>query len=246
MDPDLVRKLLINMVILAQADGAVDPLEREFVQKFLKAARVSNTLANAWMTDAAAAGWTFQPVAERQPVLDLLKLMVGVAAADGRLEKKEGDLLIQMAKVCDIPREDVAAMVKENWGRDVLADIITRLSAKPSEPKAELTVALVTDNFASAENVVAGNPSLQFTRHALAEVLGDGVPSPVIVLHACENRQDSLNAVDALKKRNPGAKIIVVVRRDQAFQIRYLMEQGIHRCLVEPIFPNELRQVLGE
>jgi len=246
MEQATIKGLLINMAILAQADGAVDPLERNFVKGFLKKVRVSNAEANRWLAEAQSEGLKFQPVPERKQALDLLKLMVGVAAADGKLEEKETATLVWMAKACGISQEETTALVKDYWKRDVFAEVLARPSPKPTEQGAELRVTLIADGFAKVEDLVTGNPSVRFDRHKLDEVLSGAVRPEAIVLHAQEKREDSIGTAKAVKNACPNAKIVVVVRRDQAFQIGYLMEQGIHRCLVEPIFPNEISQVLRE
>jgi uncharacterized tellurite resistance protein B-like protein len=246
MDPSTIKGLLINMAILARADGVVDPLEKRFVQRFLERVGVANAQANRWLAEAQSEGWRFHPAVEREQALALMKLMVGVASADGKVEAKETDTLILMAKACNITRDELVALLEQYHDKDVLADLAPLLSPAAAEQATGPRVALIAEGFPAIENLAAANPTLQFERHTLDAVLAGTMKSQAIVFHAFEDRQASLDTVKTLKNLYPHSKIIVVVRRDQAFQIRYLMEQAIHRCLVEPIFPNEIAQALRE
>ena len=47
-----------------------------------------------------------------------------------------------------------------------------------------------------------------------------------------------------LRARLPRTHMVAVADRHQAFQISYLLETGLFRCMVEPIYPGEFARVL--
>ena len=51
--------------------------------------------------------------------------------------------------------------------------------------------------------------------------------------------------LDWVRRRYGEAPVVVVLNRHQAFQISYLYEAEVARCLVEPVYPGELTRVLN-
>jgi len=66
----------------------------------------------------------------------------------------------------------------------------------------------------------------------------------VAVFHAHEEKADTLKMLSWVRRHVGARAVIVVLNRHQAFQISYLYELEVVRCLVEPVYPGELRKVI--
>jgi len=117
------RALLVNALLIAEADGQVDPLEQRFIQRFMKRAGISMGAAGRWWSEHREAGGGFLPVGDPARALDCLKVTIGVAAADGRLDPGERGALRQLVAALQLPEEGLQEALAEHWGADVVGQV---------------------------------------------------------------------------------------------------------------------------
>lgn len=244
MDDATKKALLINAVILAKADGVIQLIEKAYLKRFMEEAGITQGQARRWMAEAGETG-TFQPVADKQQAVDMLKLMIGVAAADKRLEESEMQTLSQMAKAFDIPHDELLTLIKQCWQKDMIGELLTKDKPATSTERQLPSVALVTDGFDNIDQFVGVCPYFSFESLSLGEIIADRRDGwEAVVFHTVNDKEKSIELFDRIKNSVPDAKIIAVVPRSEAFLISYLLERGIHGCLVEPVYPNEFQKLL--
>lgn len=244
IDDATKQAILHNAVLIANADGRLDPAESTFLREFLRIVGVSAEQAAAWHGEVHASGQGFAAVTDPEQARRMLEVLVGVAAADGRLDEREWHALFSIAKAADIPYEEVRELVQSKWGTDVLAGLAPSPStAAPvvAEQRSRRVLA-VTDHFDRLEPFIEAAPTVEFHRCPLGDV--GAVRLPYAIFHTAEDRDTSLKILAFLHQALPDSKAIAVVRRDQAPQVSYLLQGGVCRCIIEDVHPGEFERLL--
>lgn len=240
MDQTTQRSCLLNALMVAGSDGSFDPVEQRLVQEFMRHAGIDDGTARRWHAEHVAAGGGFLPVADLAAARDVLKLTIGVAGADARLDPGEWAMLALLAKALEVPVGELRALVQAAWGRDVIADLFA-----PPAPAAP-PVLLVTDHFDRLDAFLEASPGIRFERRTLVQLPASGVGASWVVFHAAEDREETQRIQAALGRAAPAARTVAIVGRHQGYQVSYLLASGTYRCLVEALYPNELARVLAE
>ena len=105
-------------------------------------------------------------------------------------------------------------------------------------------VLVLEDHFDRLEAFQTASPGLTLELTSLAELRGARPPHAAAVFHAAPDKPGSLATLRLLREAMPEAVLVGVVHRMQAFQIGYLLESGLDRCIVEPATVGELAKAL--
>ena len=249
MDEADKKALFINTVLVAYADGALDPLERRFIRSLIERAEITREQIEQWTTGIRAGELAFEPIEDPQRRDEALMLMVGVASSDEKLAKGEQRALIEWAKAVGLAPEALQRKFREYWATDVLAEVFTRdpdASGSPLSPSADsapVPTLLVSDNFERIEAFKSVTSGFAFEIWGLEEISRVQSEPRLAIFHTAEERVASLEMFRKLRFRFPGASIIAVLTRHQAFQVSYLLEAKVFHCMVEPIYPGELHRI---
>jgi len=77
------------------------------------------------------------------------------------------------------------------------------------------------------------------------ETLADPRALGAVCFHAVEQTEATLARGRRLLEVT-GDKSVAVLTRFQGRQVQYLLETGLTRCVIEPLYPRDLRQIVGE
>ena len=245
MDESTLRAMFVNTVLVANADGRVAPEQRVFLQRFAKRANITPAQMKAWVAEIRAGKADFQALDSPEHREVLFALMIGTASSDGTLSDGERDALLDWGRVLGLSPETVRKRAQTLWSEDVLATLFPGQAAvKPASASPRLLI--ITDNFASIGGMLAASPEIPVSLQPMTNLPAAADAPSVIVFHAHEEKAQTLNLLADLRQRLPGRAVLVVLDRHQAFQISYLYDANVERCLVEPVYPGELARVLDE
>ena len=270
MDRKLLKTFLINATLVAQADGYVSAPEQDYIQEFMQRAAITRTQAHMWQAEARLNELDFLQINNPDSVLDLLKIMIGAAAADRMLTRGELERIRWVALGSGYPTEELRRMIEQNWKCDVLDEIFPCEPApenhqnpdqhsevtnqRPPEPliaqeekmDSNPQVLIYRDNMSDKKigEIHQMNPGLNFENFALSDTIAVAREHALIIFHAAEERDTSLATLSRLMIQFASTPILVLMRRDQATQVSYLLAAGAKRCIVEPFRPNEIERYL--
>lgn len=233
MSDELKRAVVINTLLVAQADGVLADEERELLGKMFKGMGVNASMAALWYEEHIAKGYGFLPVADPNLAEVVVKRAIDVVAADGRFEPGERKALLALAKSVDMSTDRLHVLIADRWPREF---------TMPAKAVPQGAVLLIPDGFDDVEAFIGACPDVTF------EVRGAGaLPedfSGVMLIHALPQAASSITLLTQSRRRN--ASVIAVVGRHQGGQVSQLLEAGAARCLVQPLYPGELEGALLE
>lgn len=242
---DLTKKAFFqNALLMATADGTIAPLEKDFVQLFMDKAGIAKTVGEEWYRELKGGDIGFRTVKDHQEAIQMLKLIVGVAAADSNFDPREKHAIVQIAKACGVGFAELQALVKENWQRDVLSDILGAPRAGGAPTGGDLL--LLEDDFGRADAFKQAAPGLAFHPIGTSALLNAPVSTRCMVVHAADDRDKTKRRMEIVKRAAGGALIVGIVGRHQVSQISYLLEGGAAKCLIEDVYPGEFAKILEE
>jgi hypothetical protein len=222
---DASRKgCLMNLWLIAFCDGEYHPNEQKWIEAFVREADIDPADAQRWFEELRAGGLDWHPIADRGDARDLLKIAVGVI---GALEFDE---------------DEAAQILSISWGRNVMLEVFPTRTIPPPAG----AIVLLTDDFDDLRAFVEASRGVEFERRTYDDLRRQSGAPIAVVMHAAEDRKVSMTRLERLKGQLPGTRFYFVVKRHQANQVSYALERGATRCLVEPIFKNELTKLLLE
>jgi tellurite resistance protein len=240
LDQDTLKALFQNALLMAFADGVFHPLQREFLKDLVAHAGIDLETAKAWRAELEGGALEFRPVRDRRAAIDVARVAIGTAAANGVFHQGEKLALLELGKALGLDREELQRLVHETFGRDVLGRVF---SASASTDLVESTW-VVTDDFVALDAFVAAAsalaPRAMTERDALSAAPLDGL----VFFHVSEHTAASQRRLASLRKKHPSARVVFVAERAQAFQIGYLLDAGAAGCLIAPVYPDELAALL--
>jgi tellurite resistance protein len=231
---------LINLWLMAFADGEYHPNEKKWIQAFIQEADIDPQDAERWFRELSGGGLDWQTIEDRADAKDLLKIAVGVIGADNRLDARERAALFQLGKALGFEIEEVAQVLSISWGKNVMLEVFPTRTIPPP-PGAYV---IVTDDFPGIGRFVDASRGVEFEERSFDELRKQSGAPAVVVLHASADRDQSIARLERLKQKLPTSQFFFVVERHQANQVSYALENGAAKCLVEPIFKNEFTKVL--
>lgn len=240
---DASRKgCLMNLWLIALCDGEYHPNEQKWIEAFIREADIEPADAQRWFEELRAGEIDWQPIERRGDARDLLRIAVGVIGADNRLDERERSALYQLGKALEFSEDEVGEILSLSWGRNVMLDVFPTRTIPPPEG----AIVLVTDDFEDLRLFKEVSRGIQFEARTYDDLRRQTGAPIAVVLHAAEDRAESMRRIEKLKAQLPHTRFYFVVRRHQANQVSYALERGVTRCLVEPIFKNELTRLLLE
>jgi hypothetical protein len=236
------RGCLMNLWLIAFCDGEYHPNEKKWIQAFIQEADIDPADAARWYEEIRAEGFEWHTVRDRTDARDLLKIAVGVIGADNRLDQRERTALFQLGKALGFEPDEVAMVLSASWGKNVMLEVFPTRTIPPP-PGA---IVLVTDDFEDIGLFKKVTRGVEFETREYEDLRRQSGAPIAVVMHAAEDREESIERLVKLRSKLPGARFFFVVKRHQANQVSYALENGASRCLVEPIFKNEFTKLLLE
>jgi tellurite resistance protein len=245
MREEALKATYINLMLLASADGRVDPAERDYLKRFVELSGISGDQERRWQHEIRSGQNQFRAIEDKDEANEALALMARMVRVDGEFEEVEQEAYIAMGKALGFEPDELGPALREYWEKDPLDACEAEQRAGTPAPGA-VSVLVVEEDLGEKEKVKKAAPGVDVRFGSMSALPAPADAPDVILFHAAEERLDSKARLSALNDRFPNSFIAFIARRDQAPQIGWLLYQGAKRCFVEPLFPNEIGRALSK
>ncbi|MBT6275422.1 MAG: hypothetical protein HOI95_14960 [Chromatiales bacterium] len=240
MDNDTKRALFINAVLVANADGVIQPEERMFLKRMIGSMALPNAHVQQWLREARKADLGLEPIHDRQAAEMVLRAMIGTAAADRQLHGAERQLLISWAKTNNFSASELADLLREHWNGPTQKELMQGASGSAGSIREQHRGVLVGEGFDDVEALMTTSPELELQLRNIEQALNAAEKYQFVVFHADEDKALSLRMLRRLADVFDKRPIVVVMERHQAFQVSYLLEEKPCGCIITPVYEGEL------
>ena len=229
--PDTMN-CLKNLMQLMCCDGSVHPAEKRFLAKAAKALDIQVDNWNGLLKEVLNDDIPLYPVNNRDRAIAALKSLIVMSKADGQVDAKEKALTLQFAKSIGVNRNE--------W-KEIISNINPETLFEPFRKTAGRVLA-IRDDFEKLDNflsVAAENGVQTETADMQAFVQSPHDAERVVCFHAAEDKDVTVTRCQMLLDKC-GDKLVCILTRFQGHQVKYLLEIGLKKCIIEPIYTRDI------
>jgi len=232
-----------NLIQIMCCDGQSEDHEKKFLAAAARHLEVDVKDWNALKKEVTQDPQVLYPVQNRDRAVASLKAMIVMAKADRHVDKKEGDLILQFAKSLGMSNQEWKKLLKD-IDLQTLFDPFESASVTPSVHGNIMVLKEDFDKLDQLLNVIKEyNIPFQtagcddFFRHPVS-------PENTVFFHAAEQREKTVDKCQRLLEKS-GDRVVSVLTRYQGYQVRYLLEIGLKKCIIEPVYARDLQKVFA-
>jgi len=224
-----------NLMRLMCCDGTIRTAEKSFLSRAATKLGVQVADWNGLLREVLGDTTPLYPIQDRDKAVAALKALIVMSKTDGRVDPKEKQFALQFAKSIGVD--------KAEWKR-ILKDIdLDHLFEPFTETRG--TVVAIADDFEKLDaflKVAADNGAevktikLQLFLES-ADAAGDRV-----CFHASEDKDVTLTRCRMLLAAC-GGKVVCILTRFQGHQVKYLLEIGLKKCIIEPVYARDIAEL---
>lgn len=243
MRDESLKATYINLLILAAADGKIDPAERDYLKRFAEISGITEDQERRWKWELDSGKISFRTIEEPADAKEALALMARMVRVDGVFDPAEQEAYINMGKALGFAEEELGPVLREYWNKDPLEGKVEK--APPSSPDGP-AVLVVEDDLGERAVMEKAAPGAAIQYTVMSALSGLRTAPDIVIFHAAEERLDSKKRLEVLSSRFSKSFVAFVARRDQAPQIGWLLGLGAKRCFVEPLYRGEIGNALPQ
>lgn len=226
-----------NLIQIMCCDRDIARGEKKFLARAAKELRVEVRDWNALLQRVLKDERIRYPVEDHDKAIATLKSLVVMAKADGHIHKNEKHYIHRFAKMIGLSNEEFRRIVEdidvENLFRPFQKTTGGILAIKEDFEHIDKFVAIAQEN----DNAVSIAGFDEFVRDAEAS-------AEIICFHAAPERTDSVKTCRKLMEKS-GDNVVSILSRHQGFQVRYLLELGLRKCIIEPVYSRDIDEIFS-
>jgi len=226
-----------NLMQLMCCDGMIHTAEKSFLSRAAAELDVRVDDWNGLLKEVLKDGTPRYPVQNRDKAVATLKSLIVMSKADGRVDPKEKTLTIQFAKSIGVNRSE--------WKR-ILKDIDLESLFEPFS-RTVGSITAIRDDFEKLDAFlqVAAENGASTKTVGLQEVLSTtGSPEDGVCFHAAEDKDVTVTRCQMLLEKC-GGKLACILTRFQGHQVKYLLEIGLNKCIIEPVYARDISDLFN-
>ena len=226
-----------NLMQLMCCDGTIHAAEKSFLSRAAAELDVRVDDWNGLLKEVLKDGTPLYPVQNRDKAVATLKSLIVMSKADGRVDPKEKTLALQFAKSIGVNRSE--------WKR-ILKDIDLESLFEPFS-RTVGSITAIRDDFEKLDAFlqVAAENGASTKTVGLQEFLSTtGSPEDVVCFHAAEDKDVTVTRCQMLLEKC-GGKLACILTRFQGHQVKYLLEIGLNKCIIEPVYARDISDLFN-
>ncbi|MBN1815724.1 MAG: TerB family tellurite resistance protein [Sedimentisphaerales bacterium] len=227
---------LKNLIAVMCCDGTISETEKKFLGKAARQLEVSIENWNALLRQVQEEQFPVYPIHAADKALATLRAMVLMAKADKKVDEKEKVCLMQFAKSIGV--------TASAWNQ-IIRNIDSAGLFEPFQTLSIGSILLLRDDFEHIDIFLqtAKEQGACVQVRSIQEYLQDaGISADVVCFHAAADYTASVNRCKTLLGK-AGDKLICLLTRWQGMQVQYLLEIGLRKCVIEPVYPRDIEKM---
>ena len=228
---------LKNLMQLMCCDGTIHPEEKSFLSRAAGELGVQVDDWNGLLKQVLNDNVPLYPVQNRDKAIATLKALIVMSKADGRVDSKEKALTVQFAKSIGVS--------KTEW-KQILKDIDLENLFEPFSQTRGNVIA-INDDFEKLDmflQVAADNGAVVETAELRAFLDNADLAKGVVCFHAAHDKDITVTRCRMLLD-TCGDKLACILTRYQGHQVKYLLEIGLRKCIIEPVYTRDISDLFS-
>jgi len=238
---------LKNMIWMMCCDGEIAEREKKFLSRAAKEIDLKVDDWNALMKEVLADGTKLYPISSINKATATLKSLVVMAKADRKVDEREKDHILRFAKSIGISNEQWKQLSKD-IDLKTLLDPFKKPSAAKELKETTGTIVALKEDFEKIEDFTKVAREHKLTTHITGFeefIAGPEPEADAICFHASEDKDESVRRCKQLLKKSPD-KTTGILTRYQGYQVKYMLEEGLKKCIIEPVYSQDIKKLLQQ
>ena len=228
-----------NLIQMMCSDGRIEESEKRFLFKAAKALQEEVEDWNALLDEVRQEPGKLYPLQERDRAISALKAMVVMAKVDQHVDAKEGALIRRFAESIGLSNQE--------W-KQILHDLDIPTLFEPFRSRQIAgTLVILKEDFDKLDAflTVLKDSEVRFRLEDFdAFVRAGEVREQKVCFHAAPVKEKTVQKCQTLLEKC-GDKLIAILTRFQGNQVQYLLERGLKKCIIEPVYKRDLEQMFS-
>jgi uncharacterized tellurite resistance protein B-like protein len=235
-----------NMIRMMCCDGEIASREKKFLGRAAKEIGAQIDDWNALLKEVLAEGTELYPISNRDRAIATLKSLVVMAKADRKIDEREKECMLRFAKSIGVTNSEWKQIRKEI---DVGTLFEPFKAAEAGVGVAETAggITVLKEDFDRIDDFTAVAKDRAITTQILGfdEFIGGaGGEGGIVCFHAAQDRDETMLRCKSLLAREP-EKTVSVLTRYQGHQVKYMLEVGLKKCIIEPVYTNDIDKLFS-
>lgn len=232
-----------NMIWMMCCDGNIADAEKKFLQKAAKEISVDIADWNKLLKEVVETGPHVYSITDQDKAIATLQSLVVMSKADGKIVDQEKEYLLKFAKAIGISN-DQWKQLRKNID---LEKLFEPFNISPAE-KMNLSGSILAlkddfekiDEFLSVASDFGVKTSVAAYKDFIASTPNE---SQIVCFHASEDRAETINRCREIMKK-AGKNTVAILTRFQGHQVQYMLEIGLEKCIIEPVYTQDIVKLL--
>jgi len=230
-----------NMIRMMCCDGEIADREKKFLGR---AAKEIGAVVDDWnllLKEVLAEETKLYPIASRDRAIATLKSLIVMAKADKKLDEREKEYILRFAKSVGVSNSEWKQIKSQ-------IDIGTLFEPfKKAEPAAGVKqtaggITVLKEDFDKIDEFTNVAKERAMTTQIVGFdefIAGSAGGEDFVCFHAAEDKDESVLRCKELLAKS-GEQTVGVLTRYQGHQVKYMLEQGLTKCIIEPVYTHDI------
>lgn len=230
-----------NMIRMMCCDGEIARREKKFLGRAAKEIGIQVDDWNKLLKEVLAEGTKLYPVTDREKAIATLKSLVVMAKADKKVDEREKEYILRFAKSVGVSNSEWK-QIKSQINIGTLFDVFKRPEPVAGLKKTAGGITVLREDFDKIDDFMGVAKESQITTQIVGFdefIAGAGGGEDIICFHAAEDKDESVRKCKELLARS-GERTVSVLTRYQGHQVKYMLEQGLKKCIIEPVYTQDI------
>jgi uncharacterized tellurite resistance protein B-like protein len=227
-----------NMIRMMCCDGQIASREKRFLSRAAKEIGAEVGDWNGLLKEVLSEETKLYPMTNRDRAVATLKSLVVMAKADKKVDEREKEYILRFAKSVGVSNSEWK-QIKSQIDVGTLFDPFKTAQAG-AETAGGITV--LREDFDKIDDFTTVAKDRAITTRVVGFdefIAGGGDEGGIVCFHAAQDKDESVSKCKELLAREP-EKTVSVLTRYQGHQVKYMLEVGLKKCIIEPVYTNDI------
>lgn len=230
-----------NMIRMMCCDGEIASREKKFLGRAAKEIGVQVDDWNALAKEVLREGTKLYPVANREKAIATLKSLVVMAKADKKVDEREREYIVRFAKSVGVSNSEWK-QIKSQIDIGTLFDPFKKAEPAAGLKKTAGGITVLREHFDKIDDFMGVAKEREITTQIVGFdefITGAGGEEDIVCFHASEDKDESVRKCKELLGKS-GERTVSVLTRYQGHQVKYMLEEGLKKCIIEPVYTQDI------
>lgn len=235
-----------NMIRMMCCDGEIARREKKFLARAAKEIGAEVGDWNKLLKEVLSEGTKLYPISNRDRAIATLKSLVVMAKADRKIDEREKEYILRFAKSIGVSNSEWKQIRKE-IDIGTLFEPFKKAQAGAGLKKTAGGITVLREDFDKIDEFTQVAKEREITTQIVGFdefIAGAGGQEDIVCFHAAEDKDESVRKCKELLARSP-ERTVSVLTRYQGHQVKYMLEVGLKKCIIEPVYTQDIDKLFS-